>query len=70
MRRRTSRDWREDVEARHARRVPPRGRHEADEDLHRRGLAGAVGAEKADDAALVDVERHVVDGRDRPVAAS
>jgi hypothetical protein len=56
----------EDVEARHTRRARA-GRHEAREDLHRGGLAGAVRAEKADDAALVDAEGHAVDRGDRPV---
>ena len=29
--------------------------------LHRRGLAGAVGADQPEDLAWLDVERHVVD---------
>jgi hypothetical protein len=38
------------------------GRHETGEHLHRRALAGPVGAEEADDAALCHVERHAIDG--------
>src|SRR5262249_7830904 len=57
---------REHVEARDARGALAR-RHETRQDLHRRGLAGAVRAEKTDDLSLLDAERHVLDGRDRPV---
>ena len=35
--------------------------------LHRRGLAGAVGADQPEDLAVVDVERHLVDGDRRAV---
>ena len=41
--------------------VPDGGREEAGEDAHRGGLAGAVGAEKADDLSFFDFEGDVVD---------
>src|SRR5438270_2135378 len=41
--------------------------HEAEEHAHRRRLPGAVGAEKAEDAAPRDSERQVVDRDDLAV---
>jgi hypothetical protein len=43
------------------------GRHVARQDAHGRGLAGPVGAEEAEDLALVDAERDVVDRGDAAV---
>jgi hypothetical protein len=42
-----------------------RRRNVAGEDAHRRRLAGAVGAEEADDLALADLERYVLE-RENP----
>jgi hypothetical protein len=42
--------------------VPDGGREEAGQDAHRGGLAGAVGAEEADDLALFHLEGDVVHG--------
>ena len=44
------------------------GRHVAGQDAHRRRLAGAVGAEEAEDLAALDAEADVVDGGDAAVA--
>ncbi len=41
--------------------LPFRGRQQPGEHLHGRGLAAAVGADKAEDLAAVDTEAHVVD---------
>ena len=41
------------------------GRQQAADQPDRRGLAGAVGAEEADDLARCDAQRDVVDGDDR-----
>ena len=38
-------------------------RQVAGEELHRRALAGAVGAEKGDDLALIHAETDILDGR-------
>ena len=35
--------------------------------LHRRGLAGAVRADQPEDLAVLDLERHVIDGDRLPV---
>jgi hypothetical protein len=43
-------------------------RDEAHDGAHRRGLAGAVGAEEADDLAALDGEADVVERDDRAVA--
>ena len=44
------------------------GRQVAGQDAHRRGLAGPVGAEEAQNLAGFDLEAQVVHGRERPVA--
>ena len=44
------------------------GRHVAGEDAHRRRLAGAVGAEKAENFAAFDAEADIVDGGEAAVA--
>ena len=46
-------------------RAAGRRRQQAAQHADRRGLAGAVAAEKAEDLAAPDVERHVVDGPER-----
>src|SRR5206468_4112165 len=56
-------DWLlEDVEAGHDG-FPFGGRHEAGQDPHRGGLAGAIGPEKAEDLAPFYPEADVVDRR-------
>ena len=55
MRRRTSSDCVEDIQARHAHRAGG-GRQEAGQDAHGGALARAVGAEQADDLAAPDRE--------------
>jgi len=61
--------WRllEHVESRHDR-LAVRRRHEPGQDSHRRGLPGAVRAEKAENLAALDAERDVFDGRHPAVA--
>ena len=44
------------------------GRHQADDHVETGGLAGAVGAEQADDLAGVEGQREIVDDFARPVA--
>ena len=56
----------DDVEAADARR-PGRGRGQGAEHVDRRALAGAVGAEEAEDLARRDGERHAADGVDLAV---
>ena len=41
-----------------------RARHEAADGVHQRRLAGAVGADEADDLVVADAQRRVVDGDD------
>ena len=53
-----------DVDARARARVPPDGAQQAAHHADGRGLAGAVGAQEAEDLALLDVERDAVDGRE------
>ena len=48
--------------------VPSVGRDQAEQHAQRGGLAGPVGAEEADDAALLHGEAHVVDGDQAPEA--
>ena len=50
----------ERIEAQHRDRAPIGLANPLDA-LHRRGLAGAVGTDQAEDLAVVDLERHVVD---------
>ena len=45
-----------------------RGGHVARDDAHRRGLAGAVGAQEPKDLARLGAEAHVIDGREGAVA--
>jgi hypothetical protein len=44
--------------------VPAVGRENAREHPHRGGLAGAIGADQAEDFALGDVEIELIDGDD------
>src|SRR5262249_54434391 len=52
-----------DVESRHGRLTLTR-LEQSDEDFHRRGLAGSVGAEESEDFTGGDVEGDVIDGRE------
>src|SRR5690606_34033997 len=46
---------------------PALGRQQPADRLERGGLAGAVGAEEGDHAALLDIQRHPLDGEEHPV---